>query len=246
MRTWMLVLVLAAGCGEAATTPTSPPSAELALTRNVATTSLLEARAYAAEVFGGEAELNKVLPACDANYALLREKLKSARDIPRIQMPVIEPDDMEEFDRRLKAGPLDLFPPHIQGQLPAVPTTKAEGEAWVTLGVEDGDPKDDILEAQWTTIPAKDLLPLQSQIWLEKLVGNIKQFGVPEPGSSLLTTTVIVSKEGYILDGHHRFGQAMLANPALELRALHIPLDIDMLLHVGRAYGAAIGNEAKR
>jgi hypothetical protein len=241
---WAWAFLVLVGCD--APVAEAPTAAVAAPTRNVATTELPEARAYATTVFGDAKALDAALPKFDQHYALLRTKLQSARNIPRIEMPVIEPTDMEEFDRRLREGHLDIFPPHAAGKVPAVPATDAERSAWVTLGVKDGDPADDVVQAQWTTIAARDLLPLQSQIWLEKLIGNIKQFGPPTPDSSVLQTTVIVSKEGYILDGHHRFGQVMLADPDLKLKALHIPLDIDTLLRIGRGYGTAIGNAAKK
>ena len=111
--------------------------------------------------------------------------------------------------------------------------------------MQDGNPKDDVIKGKWTKFPAKNLKPTQSQIWLEKLVGNIIQFGVPLDGSPITKASVIASQEGYILDGHHRYGQAMLANPPLKLSALYIPLDIKTLLAMGRSYGNAIGNKQK-
>jgi hypothetical protein len=78
-----------------------------------------------------------------------------------------------------------------------------------------------------------------------ELVNNIIKFGKPGPGSPILNQTIITSKEGYILDGHHRFGQAMLADPDLKLKVLHIPLPISLLLKIGRSYGGAIGNRPK-
>ena len=62
--------------------------------------------------------------------------------------------------------------------------------------------------------------PTQSQIWLDKLINNIIQFGnsITQAGaydstSRILTTTIAISQEGYILDGHHRYGQVALVNP---------------------------------
>ncbi|MEM7384452.1 MAG: hypothetical protein AAF514_05850 [Verrucomicrobiota bacterium] len=214
-------------------------------TRNVATFSADQARNYAEEILGPRTTLDAILPNFDRNYRVLQKKLKLAKNIPRIQMPVIEPEDMERFDQRLQSGSLDIFAPYARGKLPVPPTNLAEGAKWITLGVQDGDPKDDVIRANWTFLAAMDLLPLQSQIWLEKLVGNIAKFGPATPESPLLKTTVIVSKEGYILDGHHRYGQIMLANPKLRIRALHIPLDIDTLLRISRDYGSAIGHAPK-
>ena len=220
---------------------------EAAKSLNVATVPLVKARAYAEEQFSKAGKsLDEVIPDFDKNYVALQKATKKALNIPRVQMPVIEPTDMSVFEKRIKAGKLDIFKPWARGKLVA-PTSlsKKEGEEWVQLGWDDGDKDDDKIPARITTKAANTLLPTQSQIWLEKLVGNIIQFGVPASGSPIAKAMIIVSKEGYILDGHHRFGQAMLANPTLAMRSLFVPLDIKTLLKIGRAYGEAIGNKVK-
>jgi hypothetical protein len=213
---------------------------------NVAKVPLDKARAYAEKVFGGKEELDKAIPNFDKNYTNLQNLYKKeALDIPRIKMPVIEPEDMQKFDSRLEKGQIDIFKPFAMSKAKYQKIAKQEGDKWVKLGEKDGDPNDDKVTAKWTSLAGKTLKPLQGQLWLEKLVNNIKKFGKPSAGSPVLKTTIIVSKEGYILDGHHRHGQVMLADPNLKLNALHIPLDIKTLLEMGRAYGEAIGNKAK-
>lgn len=213
---------------------------------NVAKVPLDKARAYAEKIFGGKEELDKALPYFDKNYQNLQNLYKKeALDIPRIKMPVIEPEDMKKFDERLKKGQIDIFKPFAMSKAKFKQAAKKEGDVWVKLGEKDGDPNDDKVLAAWTSLPGFRLKPLQGQLWLEKLVGNIKKFGAPKAGSPVLNTTIIVSKEGYILDGHHRHGQVMLAEPSLKMKALHIPLDIKTLLEMGRAYGDAIGNKPK-
>ena len=95
------------------------------------------------------------------------------------------------------------------------------------------------------TIYCNKLIPTQSQIWLENIIPNIIKFGIPTDSSSIAKAVIIVSKEGYILDGHHRFGQAIIANPSLKMSSLYIPLKIDLLLAMGRSYGNAVGNAQK-
>ena len=95
-------------------------------------------------------------------------------------------------------------------------------------------------------IPASKLYPSQSEIWLEKLIENLIQWGNPKEGSPVLTTTIIVTSDMYILDGHHRFGQAMLADPSLKMSSLFIPIDFDLLLKIGRTYGNSIGHKQKQ
>jgi len=214
---------------------------------NVARVPLGKARSYAEGVLrqAGE-DIERELPDFDKNYVRLQKMTRQALDVPRIEMPVIEPKDMKRFDKKLKKGHLDIFAPYAEGHLEAPKhLTKQTGSEWIKLGVRDGKKKDDVVVGRWTSVPAKKLIPTQSQIWLEKLVRNIAKFGRPRAGSPVLNTTIIVSREGYILDGHHRYGQVMLANPDLKLKALYIPLPIELLLKIGRTYGNAIGNVQK-
>jgi len=218
---------------------------------NCADLSLEKARFYAEGEFNKvKKDLDNVIPDFDKNYKQLQQKLTKALDIPRIQMPVIEPEDMKKFHDDLVKGKVDIFRPYEGKKLKIVPPNwkplpEKEGEKWITLGIKDGDPNDDKIRAKLESFAGKDLIPLQSQIWLEKLISNIVKYGPPKEGSPVLSTTIIVSKEGYILDGHHRFGQVMLADPSLKIKALRIPLDVKFLLKISRSYGAAIGREPK-
>lgn len=232
---------------DAASPSSRVPITEAAARLNSAKTPLAKARAFAEEQFtkAGK-DLSTELPDFNDNYSMLKKKCAVALDVPRIQMPVIEPKDMKTFDERLKAGRIDIFPPYAKGKL-TTPTrlSKAKGEEWIELGVKDGHPKDDVIKGKRTSMAVKNLKPTQSQIWLDTLVKNILKFGKPGPGSPILKQTIIVSSDGYILDGHHRFGQAVLADPNLKLKVLHIPMPINLLLKIGRSYGTAIGNRPK-
>lgn len=215
---------------------------------NVATTQLSDARDFARRKFRqADKSLDSVLPDFDSNYEWLQDKLGKALGVPRIQMPVIEPDQMDDFDRALERGRVDLFKPYARGQLVAPDSfdSRDEAEEWIRLGVKDGDPRDDVVDGKRTTVPASELLPTQDQIWLEKLVNNVIKFGKPYSGSPVLKQTIIVSRDGYITDGHHRFGQVMLADPDLEMDALYIPMGIDRLLDISRSFGAYLGNAPK-
>jgi hypothetical protein len=214
---------------------------------NVSNYPLDSAKEYARSVFkkAGK-DLDKDIPNFDVNYEALQAKTKLAIDVPRIDMPVIEPHDMAGFDKSLKSGSIDVFEPYARGKLfaPRDLNTK-KGEEWIKLGFADGKMSDDIIRGTWTRISASELKPTQSQIWLEKIVRDLAKYGIPGAGSNALDMTIIVSKDGYILDGHHRYGQVMLADPSLKMKALFIPLPIDVLLSIGRSYGNAIGNQQK-
>lgn len=138
-------------------------------TLNVAKIPLDKARAYAESVFGSKEELDKVIPNFDKNYQRLQDLYKKdALDIPRIKMPVIEPEDMKKFDDRLKSGSIDIFKPFALDKNKFRDISKKEGETWVKLDKKDGDPDDDKIPAKWTSLSAMKLKPLQGQLWLEK------------------------------------------------------------------------------
>lgn len=215
---------------------------------NVNSLPLEDAREWASQKFRANGKsLDSVLPDFNQNYKWLQSKLDEALGVPRIQMPVIEPEQMDDFDRSLENGRIDLFKPFAKGKLKAPDSfdSRKEAERWVRLGTQDGHPNDDVVDGKWTTVAAAELLPTQDQIWFEKLINNIIKFGKPYSGSPVLKQTIIVSKDGYITDGHHRFGQVMLADPDLEMNALYIPMNIDKLLDISRSFGAYLGNDPK-
>lgn len=224
---------------------------------NVAKVPVKKARMYAEKEFEKAGKkLDEVIPDFDSNYKKIQDKIKKAKDVPRVEMPVIEPKNMDDFKNRLNKGHIDIFKPvakdkwdELKGisnkQFPKDLNAK-EGSKWLNLGKLDGKNKDDVVKAKMTKMSSKDLLPSQSQIWLEKLISNIIKFGVPEEGGFITKATIIVTKDKYILDGHHRWGQIMLANPKVKLTSLFIPIDFELLLKVGRSYGNAIGNIQKQ
>lgn len=222
---------------------------------NIAKTPLEEARRFAKSKFE-EAGKNfeRSLPNFNENYKLIRNKIdRFSLDIPRDEMPVIEPGegDLKEFENDLQEGHIDLFKPfawnkEFAKQFPEAFASEDEREEFLTLGLKDGENTDDVLKADVVKNPVGDLLPLQSQIWLGRVIPDMLKFGLPEPGSPVLTQTIIRSREGYILDGHHRWSQTTLKNPDLEMSVLKVPLDIDTLLEIGKSFSRAIGREPKK
>ncbi|MBU1008076.1 hypothetical protein KKA53_03290 [Candidatus Dependentiae bacterium] len=218
-------------------------------TRNVATYPLNEA-----ENFTKNFIFKNLFPNFAENYSLLQEKCRVARNISRIDMPVIHIGDIAEFQRKLENGFIDILPPYSDKHekdsktgepiyFPKDLKADEKGRQWLEMGKADGDIDDDKVFAQIEYIMVKDLLPVQSQIWLEVINNSVARWGAPKEGSSGLEATIIVSKEGYILDGHHRFATALLVNPNLKTKCLKINLDIKTLLKMGRSYGNAIGNK---
>ena len=215
-------------------------------TINISTVPVEKARDYTRKKFREHGEdINIVLPNFTQNYLLIQQYCRNyTRDIPRYQMPVIEPRDMDEFERKLESGYIDIFAPHVKRKLfPDSFKSQTERDEWVTRGLHDGEIKDDKIPVDIQHISAGELKPVQSQIWLNLLVKYIIQYGLPAPGSQVTNTTIIISQEGYILDGHHRWGEVMLVNPSIRMKCLRVPFSLNKLLDLGRSYGSAIGNK---
>lgn len=119
------------------------------------------------------------------------------------------------------------------------PVTGSLAKIFKDKGLKDGDKFDDIVEARYESIPAKDLKPSQEAIYLGKsLLMAIKGIEGGDLGS-------VISKDNYILDGHHRWAATMFNNPDAKIRGKKINLNIGDLIPVLRALGDAFGNQRR-
>ncbi len=196
----------------------------LPFARDISKISVRKAVDYAVEQFAKVGiDLLKEIPHFERNVEALKQKMTFALDIPRDEMPVIEPEDIRQFVKDIQGGFVDIFAPWADlKELRALSHFEKfpemlggdKGKLWTSLGQRDGDPFDDQVQARIEMIPVRELKPLQSEIFFDKLVGSLPKFGIPKPGGFLATSAIIiVSEEGFILDGHHRYGQALLTDP---------------------------------
>ena len=97
-------------------------------------------------------EMVDYIPHFRENYLSLQEECRLAIDIPRIDMPVIDPDEMAEFAEKLRGGSLDVFEPFAIGDEVYSPTDlirdTPEALKFLQLGFEDGRLEDDVVEAK--------------------------------------------------------------------------------------------------
>lgn len=104
-------------------------------------------------------------------------------------------------------------------------------------GKKDGDFNDDVIETKRFSIPAKALKPSQDAIYLSKAldmaINNIV-------GGDL---NAMVSRDNYILDGHHRWAATMFGNPNAKVQGMQSNLAIGDLVPILRKAGDALGNE---
>jgi hypothetical protein len=99
------------------------------------------------------------------------------------------------------------------------------------------------IKAAYKYQEAGKLKPIQSQVYFDKLVNADIVYGGMEHGSTNTEKTMIVSKDSYIIDGHHRWATAMLNDPTVKIKTLVVDMDIQHLLKYAMQYGISIGNE---
>jgi hypothetical protein len=125
---------------------------------------------------------------------------------------------------------VDEFPNPLRGRIKDI--YKKKGEL-------DGEEGDDVVKTRQRSFPAKSLKPSQSAIFLGKALG-MAVGGVR--GGNLGS---IVSKDGHILDGHHRYAATLFADPNAKIIGIEADLGIGDLVPVLRALGDAYGNKRR-
>lgn len=208
-------------------------------------TSLKDARKYALSLMP---DLDDLIPNFDKNYTFAQSLAKKGHT-KRKNMPVITSSDVKKFQKRLVKGRLDIVAPFSDRTNPNDPFPEglknSDAEKFVENGRKqyDGSKSDDQVSIDLVMISAKDLEPIQEQIYLDKAFGTIVKFGIEKTKEVMEKKILIASADNKIIDGHHRFLSALLIDKNLKLKVLQIGLPIDKLLPLATAYGDAIGNK---
>ena len=174
-------------------------------------------------------------------------KLFSYGKTKRADMPVIDDKDVKDFQAKLKLGYIDLADPFSDRTDNANPfptgLSGKEATQFMSNGLYDKVKPDDKTNVSEKSIAAKELIPIQQQVYLDKCIGSIVKFGIEGTLKFFNSTTLITSSDNRIIDGHHRFLSALIIDPNIRLRCLVIDLPIVELLPLATAYGDAIGNK---
>jgi len=186
------------------------------------------------------------------NFALAQAKAKKGWT-KRKDMPVINIDDVREFQRRMSQGAIDLrapFTDHASKRNPFPQGLTGDRAAqWLEQGlpVHDGSDRDDVVKTYFENVPVKELKPIQAQIYVDKSLLSVARSGTKSFRDYVKNKSILIaSKDNYILDGHHRFLSSILVDPDMESRCLKVDLPIAELLPLTLAYGDAIGNPRNR
>jgi len=144
----------------------------------------------------------------DQNF-LFAQKLAGLGRTKRKDMPVIDDDDVRQFQTRLKKGYIDInepFSPTYDKKNP-YPTGLSgfNADDFVTRGLKDKSKTDDQVEVTIKQTAVGKLKPIQKQIYFDKSIGITGKIGI-EKSTKFLTskTFFITSDDNYIIDGHHR------------------------------------------
>lgn len=102
------------------------------------------------------------------------------------------------------------------------------------------------IKFRYITIPAYKLKPVQKEIYLDKSAKDILKRGQYKTKVYLRNySTITVSKDLYIVDGHHRWLSAMLINPKMSIKVFQIGLAFTELYRPMIAYSNALQNTRK-
>jgi len=216
-------------------------------------TPLPEARAYAEaqyKKYGND--LDTDIPNFDKNYLFAQKQAGTGKTM-RKDMPVIDEKDVKDLQRRLAKGYIDVNSPHskdLNAQKDPFPKglqSASTGKAWLENGLakHDGDKKDDKVSVSMSKVTVGKLHPIQKQIYFDKSIGALAEFG-REKSMAFMTgknNVFIMSKDLYIIDGHHRFLSGVLLDPNMQINALIIDLPIAKLLPLTLSYSDAVGNK---
>ena len=115
------------------------------------------------------------------------------------------------------------------------PRRGPDAQRFLNKGTKDQTTDDDKVQVSPSQTPASKLFPSQSQIWLGKALGMA--VGGVKGGD----IGAIISKDGHILDGHHRWAATMLSDPSAQLGGVTADLNIGDLIPVLRSVGDAMG-----
>ena len=211
-------------------------------------TSFIKAKQYV-EKKHPDFDIEKEIPNFQKNYEYA-QKLAKGGFAQRKDMPVIDNRDIKLLQKRLKSGSIEIARPFADNEVPDDPfpqgLDKTIGKKWVSGGLakNDGDAKDDKVNVKIKKVPVGNLKPIQSQIYFDKSIRNVAQFGAKgtRDFSSSKNNFYVVSSDNRIIDGHHRFLSAVLVDPKMKVTALEIDLPISKLLPLTLSYTDAIGN----
>jgi hypothetical protein len=201
----------------------------------VVSTPLPVAYAYADKVMHEyqHESIDQALPMFKTHY-MMAQHAAAHGWTHRHEMPVLSSKDVPLLTKRLEDGALDIQAGKWQENL--------SGDAAKRFLVAGGLQPVNKVKVSPMTIAAKDLKPIQKQIYFDKCMESIAKEGIDAAERYVTSMQMVASSDHHIIDGHHRWLSALIINPDLAMTGIQIDLPIAHLLPLLVAYGDSIGN----
>lgn len=164
--------------------------------------------------------IDDVIPKFDQNYQFVKTKIQIGI-YKRKEMPVVGTSDVKRLQQLIRDDHLHLSD---------------------MFGKEQGNANDKLRVHVTSEICGK-LKPLQKQVYYEKGIVYIAKNGVDGETKGLENVRLCISKDNYIIDGHHRWLTACLINPKMPIHIFRMGLNGKELLDLMNAYTDHVGNE---
>lgn len=167
---------------------------------------------------------------------LVKEGIEATKDICQLSPPVCKDNKGLTRDKM----------PQIEGGKSVKEmlaskkeSDRAKGRAMVEAGADPDDDrpilkqmidhlKENGVDSRKRKVPVGSLKATQKEIKAEKAFGMADSYLKNKfPG---IADSVMISKDGYVLDGHHRWAGLMAVNPGKEMNVVEIDMDMDDLL----------------
>ena len=100
--------------------------------------------------------------------------------------------------------------------------------------------------AKFGKVEVGSLHPVQKQIYISKSIDSIAENGLKKTLKFLQDKITVISKDRYLIDGHHRMLSAMLINPKMKINALIIDMPIKDLLETSLHFSDNIANNTRK
>ena len=160
-------------------------------------------------------DLNEI-PNFEDNFNFAKKQVKLGKT-KRSEMPVITSRDVDKFKEHLENGSMNTI---------------------LDLNFDVGK-----VNIKMKKVKAKSLIPIQRQLYFDKSMSGIAENGISKTREFLKNKTYfITSSDSNIIDGHHRWLQALLIDPNMVVQIMQIDMSIDKLLVVSKKFGSYIGN----
>ena len=191
-----------------------------------------------------------IIPNFEKNFNLCK-KIFSGGTTLRKNMPRLGREDVLELQTKLKNGAIDIRKPFHKNTNVKNPFPEGlkgeEGEEFLKRGYEDGNMTDDITKVIPGPVVLKKLKPIQQQVYFDQCVDFFLNYrSILTIQKQLTDRYFLISKDNYLLDGHHRLAIGIMMDPNFTSPAIQVSLPFNKLLPLALSFGDAIGNERNK